>query len=182
MISYTLEGYFLESATADSPHALCGSQRINGATSPNTGQPLLLLLSLDPTDPRLGIPHLKLNALHLLYSWTCGISGGVFSYRESSEGVEIIAYTKGPLQADFPYANYPPFFSTSPGRTEDTHTRRTGAHRTAQQTEVGPAQLGRQFPQLSVPRSQLGGEPRLLQWPLRPWPLPCLRRKNAAVG
>jgi len=114
MISHTPQGYFVESATTDSPHALCGPQRINGAISPNTGLPLLLLVSLDPADPRLGISHLKLATLHLLYSWTCGISDGVFSYRESSEAVEIIAYTKGPLHTDFPYENYPLFFPRVP--------------------------------------------------------------------
>lgn len=185
MISRTLEGYFLESATADSLHALCGPHRINGATSPNTGQPLLLLLSLDPTDPRLGIPRLKLNALHLLYSWTCGISEGVFSYRESNEGVEIITYTKGPLQADFPYPNYPPFFPRVPVDLKILTPEEQVLIERLNRREVGPAQLGRQFTQLSVPRSQLGGEPRLLQWPLRPCHCPVCGSKMpllASVG
>ena len=97
MTSYTSAGYFLESARADSRHALCGPQHINGAVSPNSGLPLLLVASLDTADPLLGIENLKLDTLHLLYSWTCGISAGVFSYRESSKGLEIITYTKGPV-------------------------------------------------------------------------------------
>jgi len=63
----------------------------------------LLVASLDATDTRLGIWRAKIDTIHLLYSWTCGICDGEFTYRESSQGVEILDYTRGPEQRDFPY-------------------------------------------------------------------------------
>ena len=166
MISYTSAGYFLELAGADSRHALCGPQHINGAVSPNSGLPLLLVASLDTADARLGISNLKLDTLHLLYSWTCGISADVFSYRESSKGLEIIRYTKGPTQASFPYENYPPFFPRVGVDLKALTSDEQAIIERANRRESGALALARQF-RLAVPRSQVGGEPRLMQWPLR---------------
>ena len=166
MTSYTSAGYFLESARADSRHALCGPQHINGAVSPNSGLPLLLVASLDTADPLLGIENLKLDTLHLLYSWTCGISAGVFSYRESSKGLEIITYTKGPVQTDFPYDNFPPFFPRVGVDLKALSPDEQAIIERVNRRESGALALARQF-HLTVPRSQVGGEPRLMQWPLR---------------
>ena len=184
MISYTSTGYFLESARAESRHALCGPQHINGAVSPNSGLPLLLIASLDTADPLLGISNLKLDTLHLLYSWTCGISAGVFSYRESSKGLEIIKYTKGPTETDFPYENYPLFFPrVGVGLKVLTPDEQAIIER-VNRRDIEAFGLAREFG-LSVPRSQVGGEPRLLQWPLRPCHCPVCGSKMpllASVG
>lgn len=166
MISYTSAGYFLESARVNSRHALCGPQHINGAVSPNSGLPLLLIASLDTADPLLGISSLKLDTLHLLYSWTCGISAGVFTYRESSKGLEIITYVKGPAQTDFPYESYPPFFPRVGADLKALTPDEQAIIERANRRESGALALARQF-RLAVPRSQVGGEPRLMQWPLR---------------
>ena len=165
MISYTSAGYFLELAGADSRHALCGPQHINGAVSPNSGLPLLLVASLDTADARLGISNLKLDTLHLLYSWTCGISADVFSYRESSKGLEIIRYTKGPTQANFPYENYPPFFPRVGVDLKALTSDEQAIIERVNRGDIEAFGLAREFGQ-AAPRSQVGGEPRLMQWPL----------------
>ena len=166
LIGYSSTAYFLKPAKTGSPHALCGSQHINGAVSPNSGLPLLLVASLDPADPRLGISRSKVDTLHLLYSWTCGISHGDFTYRESSQGVEILAYAKGPAHSDFPYANYPVFFPRVEIELEALTAEEQMVIKKLNRQEEDPISLEDQFPQLAVPRAQVGGEPRLMQWPL----------------
>jgi hypothetical protein len=66
-ISHSSTGYFLNPAKSRFSHSLCGPQDIDGAVSPNSGLPLLLVASIDLADPRLGISRSKVNKLHLLY-------------------------------------------------------------------------------------------------------------------
>jgi hypothetical protein len=165
-ISHSSAGYFLAPTKNSSPHALCGSQEIDGAVSPNSGLPLLLVASLDPADPRLGISCSKVDTLHLFYSWTCGISDGDFTYRESNEGVEILSYAKGPTHSDFPYANYPAFFPRVEVELEALTPEEQTAIRQMNRREYDSLSLTHQLPRLAVPRAQIGGEPRLMQWPL----------------
>lgn len=169
--SYSSIGYFLKPGVARSAHSLCGTQQLAGASSPNSGLPLLLVASLDATDPRLGISNSTVNKLHLLYSWTCGISDGDFTYRESSEGVEILAYARGPAHDDFPYENYPAFFPRIAVELEALTAEEQDIIKQMNRRVDSEVPLHGEFPQLFAPRSQLGGEPRLMQWP--PTPSTC---------
>ena len=150
----TPTGHFMMPSDVSSPHSLCGPQSINGAVSPNSGLPLLLVASLDTTDPRLGISRLNVDTLHLLYSWTCGISDGDLTYRESVEGVEILAYTKGPLQSDFPYENYPRSFPRVDLHLEPITPEEQLTINRINRREMGSVSLARQFPRLAVPRAR----------------------------
>ena len=162
-IPHSSAGYFLEPTKRRSPHALCGPQHIDGAISPNSGLPLLLVASLDPADTRLGISRSRTDTLHLLYSWTCGISDGDFTYRQSAQGVEILAYNKGPAHHDFPYANYPVFF---PRVAVELQALTSEEQATIRQINKRGVLLEDRSPRLAVPRAQVGGEPRLMQFPL----------------
>jgi hypothetical protein len=114
----------------------------------------------------LGIPHSKVGILHLLYSWTCGISEGDFTYRESNQGVEILRYTKGPTQSDFPYEHYPAFFPPVDLDFQMLTPEEQTVIKQVNRRESGSLSRARQFPRLNVPHGQVGGEPRLMQWPL----------------
>ena len=72
-------------------HQFCGPHEIQGATCPDCSKPLLRLISLSATDPRLNLDPAKTSVVHLLYCWTCSIPYGVFSYRLQPNGnVELL--------------------------------------------------------------------------------------------
>jgi hypothetical protein len=108
----------------------------------------------------------KVDTLHLLYSWTCGISDRDFTYRESNQGVEILAYTKGPTHSDFPYANYPVFFPRVEVDLQALTPEEQTAIRQMNRREDGSPSVTDQYLRPTAPRAQIGGEPRLMQWPL----------------
>jgi len=162
-----------------------GVQSLPGAVSPNSGLPLLLVLTLDTMDPRLAIGRSPLDRVHLLYSWTCAISDGEFSYRESKQAVEIIEYTKGGVHSDFPYEGYPVAFAPFAAELQQVAMSDQIIIKKMNRREDDPIALEEQFPNLAVPRTQIGGEPRLLQWPLPPRLCPVCRDSMpmlAAVG
>lgn len=167
-LSHSTVGYFITASKSDasSAHSLCGAQSIRGALSPNSGLPLLLVASLDLTDPRLKIPSPRLKTLHLLYSWTCPISDGEFTYRETDGGVQLLKYTAGPPHKDFPYDRYPPAFSRISAQLQQVDEHEQSVIRALNRREKDLIVLEEQFPHLAKPRSQVGGEPRLMQWPL----------------
>jgi len=72
--------------SSDNLHLFCGPHKIEGAACPNCSKPLLRLVSLTATDLRLNVDPSKINAVHLLYCWTCSIPNGVFSYRLRPNG------------------------------------------------------------------------------------------------
>lgn len=49
--------------------------------------------------------------IHFLYSWTCGIHEGDFSYRYLNGDIEVVEYSRSNGSYDgFPYDNYPLIF------------------------------------------------------------------------
>jgi hypothetical protein len=164
------QGYFVEIVSPGTPlhfaHALGGLTSIKGATSPNSKRPLLTLLTLDGTDPRLDLGAFT-SALPLLYSWTCPISQGVFSYKFLPEKIEVIEYVDGDPYIDFPYRNYPESFPIRPvklipvtAHQQDLIASLNSRQEIASDGEVALAEI-------DIPRHQVGGEPRLMQRPLR---------------
>lgn len=156
--------------TAGSPsrHTLCGPPSHRGAISPNTNRPLLPVACLDPSDPRLEITECSSGTIPLLYSWTCAVSEGELTYRFSKDDIEVLSAVRraGSLGQDFPYENYPMFF---PSVELELHALNEGEQaliqRMNRRTE-DTFDLENQFPHLAAPRSQVGGQPRLMQWPL----------------
>ncbi len=113
-------GYYVEYGEHVDPgpyrHYFCGENCIPGAHCPNCDKPLLLMLNLDTTDPRLELTGFPSRMLPLLYCWTCDIAQDPpFCYRVLSDGsVELVRFGKGRSQPDdFPYAPYPVFFPGS---------------------------------------------------------------------
>jgi hypothetical protein len=74
------------------PHEFCGAHSIPGAVCPHCAKPLLKLLALDATDPRLELRGAVVGRLPLLYCWSCQPEGRPFFYRvEPSGGVTILS-------------------------------------------------------------------------------------------
>ena len=168
----TITGYwpsFLANpvSTADGPgHFLGGSNNLRGAVSPNSGRPLLRLVSYHSLDPRLSKLGWKRSRIDLLFSWTCALSQGVFAYQiASDEEVRIIDYTAGEAYDDFPYRDYPDAFPQRQfvlrqieQREQDdiVHANADGRYR---------LRLAKTRPDLTRPQHQIGGIPHLVQPP-----------------
>jgi hypothetical protein len=168
MVAYSSMGFFLVPGESVYAHALCGTQHLSGAISPNSGLPLLLVASLDLADPRLEVSNSKIRILHLLYSWTCGICEGDFTYRESDQGVEILSYSKGPTESDFPYEHYPVSFPRVELQLQLLTSEEQAVIKQVNRREGGSMSRARQLLRVKIPHAQVGGEPRLMQWPLAP--------------
>jgi hypothetical protein len=92
-------------------HIFCGKHDLPGAVSPNTGRPLIQVLSLDLTDPRLELTHAPIQRLPLLMSFTCGIiADAPFLYRILDGRIEILRHGARNQGPDFPYPDYPDSF------------------------------------------------------------------------
>ena len=92
-------------------HQACGAHSIAGAHCPNCDKPLLLLLSLDTTDPRLELADFGVATLPLLCCWTCSWNSAVVQYRVHRDRVELLRYPRGGVTKGFPYADYPIAFA-----------------------------------------------------------------------
>jgi len=178
-ISFSPDGYFLTSVEGgEHPplHTMGGPQSIPGAISPDSGAPLLLVATLNLRDARLHVPRTAVERLHLLYSWTCPISEGPFSYRETASGVELLQGRRGDAFDDFPYAGYPAFFPETSLALQRLTEEEQRVILKLNRREDDPIALESSFSHLAVPASQIGGEPRLLQWPLHRFECPECRR------
>lgn len=164
MISLPTQGYLLSTPQPDShnSHWLCGANNVAGAHSPNTGEPLLLQLTLDLADSRLELT-LPISKLHLFYSWRCGIHEGTFFYKEDATGVAVLQYSRGTTDPDFPYTGYPDYF---PSQEVDLIKVDPAEQAIVDEINNGGDrgfELGLKRPDLSAPRHQVGGRPRLVQ-------------------
>ncbi len=82
------------------------------ALSPNSGRRLLQLALIRTTDERLYLQTAEFEGLPLLYSWTCDIHRGEFTYRVDQREIEILAYEAGTtLYTKFPSKDYPDSFA-----------------------------------------------------------------------
>jgi hypothetical protein len=106
------QGYLIEYSDSGR-HAFCGKNGIPGAVCPNCRKPLLRLISLDLADPALE-PIGHEGHLPLLYCWTCNIAQTDFHYQCRNDGTIVILHSGyGGSTSTFPYPNYPDYF---PGR------------------------------------------------------------------
>lgn len=172
------QGYFVVRKAHDDEatyrHLLCGRPTFKGAISPNSGKPLLQLLALDARDPRLELPH-QPKTFPLLYSWTCPISDGVFTYGVRNDRIELIEFSEGAPYSDFPYPNYPNHFQeVEVGLLALTETQQ----KLIEQLNAGEIDFDTRITLQDIdrPKHQLGGTPRLLQSTLTPVKCPNCHR------
>ncbi len=138
-------------------HDFCGTHNIRGAQCPYCARPLLRILSLSTRDTKLELDPAKLNAVHLLYCWTCSIPYGEFSYRLLNDGgIEILQIPpihRYAFGADGPYEGYTGLFplqrvALEPLPKEDQEQLRDAAVKHAEPKG-----------NLATPQHQVGGYP-----------------------
>lgn len=110
------QGYLIDFCdhTDSYQHYFCGPHETKGAFCPNCDKPLLRILNIDLTDPRLLLTKVRFSMLPLFFCWTCYLSIERFYYRVTSDGIEILSYGKGRFEQEssygIPYSDYPLFF------------------------------------------------------------------------
>jgi len=182
-------GYFLEpleSTLAHPKHVIGGQQRLHGAVSPNSGKPLLQLAAINTAVSELCPNPWRSDTLCFLYSWTCAICEGPFSYRQTDSYVEILEAQHGPTYSDFPFPFYPDTFVEVPCMllplTDEQ--RSTIAELNSAASDIRfDLQLSK--PELSIPRHQIGGEPFFVsRRPVVSWCPTCNQRMRflASIG
>jgi hypothetical protein len=162
--SLPIKGYRLIEMTNDNndfSHHLCGKSQLHNAVSPNSGKPLLCLLSLDAKDKQLGIDFKNEPRIDLLYSWSCTIAEGDFSYRIISGKIEIISYEKGSYYDDFPYPNYPDAFPPISVGLEEVSEIEESIVKSLNRNK--DYRLRPEYKYLTTPYHQIGGEPYFVQ-------------------
>ena len=161
-------GYFVE---YDSPassgryrHQFCGEHDVAGAWCPNCNKPLLRFLALDTSDFRLSLSRVSLRMLSLFYCWTCTVSNGLFVYQiRSDTDVQILQYTKGSMQSDFPYEDYPVAFPEAACALVPITADEQSMLRDLNSGSDDIYKIEDTRHDLVMPRHQIGGEPLLLQ-------------------
>lgn len=135
---------------------------MSNSISPNSGDPLLCLLSLNLEDPCLNIKASLYNRIDFLYSWNCGIVNGDFFYRIKNQSMEILKYEKGSVSYDFPYAGYPKVFPEIPCYLELVNDKELGDVKFLNKNRRNFKVIST-FSGLDIPYHQVGGEPYFLQ-------------------
>lgn len=161
------EGYALEEcgdhAFLACMHSLGGVGGLRGAWCPNCAKPLLPLATFDASDTRLEVLADELAEIPLLFCWRCGVTDAPLVYRIVGRGaaVSLLSWGAGPPHPDFPYPLYPDCFERVAVRLSPL------GHRQAVIRELNmrghPWGLVSEYPDLSRPSNQVGGEPILLQ-------------------
>lgn len=164
MKSHVKQGYFLDySGRLATPyrHRFCGNHTVPGAVCPNCNKSLLLLLSLDLSDPRLTVEVGGCDLAWLLFCWTCNLAQSPFFYRQGENSIDIVQCGRGGVMEDFPYQDYPIAFE---GRFVSLVEISSGVQHDLRllNSEQVPGSSTR-YRQLAVPRHQVGGEPYLVQ-------------------
>jgi hypothetical protein len=160
-------GYFLGGRSHTGPATIGGRDSLPNAISPYTGEPLLQLASVLVTQDAFWLPRWESKRVYFLYSWTCSIHEGVFSYRQTGETIEIVEYTgSNKREVDFPYADYPQQFDPvqfdlDPISAADQEILNTlnGPNAADFELKYEPGRAR----DLAQPRHQFGGLPFLLQ-------------------
>lgn len=144
-------------------HLIGGSPNSAGALCPNCDLLLTRFFYIDLTDPTLGDHDTNLTSLELLYCWQCQLSQSEFSYQLGD--FKVIKCATGPPEDDFPYEDYPGWFSEARVDFAPMSTRL--AHQIEHYQELSskePDRLNNVFTlserdQITTPRHQLGGTP-----------------------
>lgn len=159
---------------ARSPHIFCGKHEIAGARCFVGEHALLRFLTLDVSDERLGLGHLGVPAVHLLYCWRCDV--GDLDYTLEQDGSVTVHGEKAwrkmlkksgidprdvrkeiTTNQAFPYERYPDFF---PARRAVLSKLNAREQQSLLAHELGQASKRAKEP---VSRHQVGGLPFLVQ-------------------
>ena len=159
--SKPLQGYWVRRGSENSQfmHILCGPNDINGAQCPNCEKPLLRLLSLDASDPRLETYKCPTQYLPLLFCWTCNIAQEYFFYRIAIDHIEIMHYGIGGVVTDFPYESYPKEFPQVMVHLEALSQEEQDIILRLNAGALDSWSIPQKNVAFSVPTHQLGGEP-----------------------
>ncbi len=149
-------------------HIFCGLTELIGAISPFTGKPLLRFLSLDTRDPRLELEPLTVARIELLYSLTCRLAYIDFYYKLTGDRIEILSEISddnvpGSEYTDTPYLNYPLAFPAAYIDLMPADEEEKAIVEAINETQDLDLRL--QYPGLSEPYHQVGGEPYFVQKP-----------------
>jgi hypothetical protein len=140
-------------------HSLFGTNDVPGGTCPNCNKPLLLLLTLDTADRRLGIRDCPMPRLPLLFCWTCNVAQSNFVYRLEADAVQLVEFGVGGVVTDFPYPSYPTNFPQRAVKLEPLTDLDQQMIHLINEGELEPI-WGRQYtPIFTTPVHQVGGEP-----------------------
>jgi hypothetical protein len=159
---YAVDYRFADGEARKFAHAFCGAHDVRGAVCPGSSRPLLLLLTLDTSDPRLGLSGHQPELLRLFYTWNCDAMAAQLAYHVAMDGsltvVGIQGVSEGPLdlngQEPYPQA---------PARLIPLES---DEQRLLVEINAGDRfdyDLDERYSFLGSPFHQVGGEPYLVQ-------------------
>lgn len=146
-----------------------GQCNLPGAVSPNNRRPLTQHARLELSHRYLWPDKWPTPCFHFLYSWTCAIHEGDFSYQYAATDIRIIEYNAGDGDySGFPYDEYPVAFRP---KTFDLAPLSEGEQATIVKLNEPDCDPDYQFDdplaeRLSIPTHQFGGTPYLLGAPI----------------
>lgn len=136
-------------------HVFCGP---SGHACPSCAGPLTRYAVLDRADERLALS--VEGPLPLEFCWRCGLSQGAFHYRVGDGGeLEATRFERGPVEDDFPYADYPDHFAAAPLRLEPVAPDDARVLGYVREGVIDPTEVWRTHPALVDPRHHIGPEP-----------------------
>ncbi|GEM_PF-6184789 len=152
-------GFFLEPAQKQGMggSVIGGIHNLVGSVSPNSGRALVQLASIRVDAGAVACKAWGFPDVPLLYSWTCAICEGRFTYKYLGYGIDILKYIPGEAYSDFPYEAYPDAFD----QIAVNLIPLTQQQQRAIISINNPDSLDSspQFSYLAVPRHQIGGIP-----------------------
>lgn len=149
---------------SDEPqHVFCGAAR---AECPNCARPLLQYARLDAGDERLSLQALDAPELPLLFCWRCALAQAPFHYRLESGGtIALTRFERGPVEADFPYPDYPAAFPAAPLRLVPVAPDDARILRFVREGVIDATEVWRTHPDLVAPRHHAASAPQFLTAP-----------------
>lgn len=167
-ISQPSRGYWVSYLPEDKPndpeyrHLFCGPHNVSGAWCAICQKPFLRYLSLDTSDPSLGLHNMAVCSLPLFYCWTC--QSGSLQYRLAGpNAIEIIYHDTDGLALGFPYADYPDFFPEATVTLSDLTKEEQQVLRDINADLRPNHDYWKGSKPLGICRHQVGGEPYLVQ-------------------
>ena len=95
-----------------SPHIMGGRPLLAEATCPNCALSLTRFLHIDCKSAPFTSLSQNWTFIELLYCWQCSLSQSPFSYKITENGeLELVSVCKGDVVSEFPYENYPRWFT-----------------------------------------------------------------------
>ena len=143
------------------PHVFCGPNTTDVSPCPNCQKPMLQMLRLDLTDPKLKpfAVAFGMALLPLLWCWTCDISIGPLVYELGNGGrsARLLEWHSGGQGPDRPYAAYPVAFPRAGADLSPIEADVARNVRRLNRREISLGSVDKEA--WARPRHQVGGEP-----------------------